>query len=293
MNAMAETFLGTDRGPSRDRPPRTRLRALLESTLLRGLVVGWIGLLVIGPVIALLVKGLANGPAGVWEAVMQPDARAALWLSFWTAVVAALVNGVAGTAIAWVLVRWEVLGRAVLAALVDLPVAIPTLVAGILLVALFGPSTALGGWLGEHDLDVAFAVPGIVLALLFVTLPFVVRAVEPVLAELDPAEEEAAKTLGAGTFLTCLRVLLPPVLPAMAAGMVQTFARCLAEFGSLAAVSGNIPHKTLVVPVWILGEVEAGNPEGAAAVSVLLLAVALCLQPLSAALARRAGGGHG
>ncbi|MFN7144962.1 MAG: ABC transporter permease subunit, partial [Myxococcota bacterium] len=121
------------------------------------------------------------------------------------------------------------------------------------------------------------------------TLPFVVRAVEPVLEELDPAEEEAACTLGAGSLRTFLRVLLPPVLPAVAAGAVQTFARSVAEFGSLAAVSGNVPHRTLVAPVYILGEVEAGNPGGAASVSLVLLAVALGLQPLSAALARRAG----
>jgi sulfate transport system permease protein len=137
---------------------------------------------------------------------------------------------------------------------------------------------------------VAYAWPGIVLALLFVTLPFVVRAVEPVLAELDPGEEEAALTLGAGRLRMFARVLLPPVLPAIAAGMVQTFARSMAEFGSLVAVSGNIPFKTLVAPVYVLGEVEGGNPGGAAAVSVVLLGLALTVQPLSAALARRAGG---
>ena len=136
-------------------------------------------------------------------------------------------------------------------------------------------------------------VYGIVLALLFVTLPFVVRAVEPVLAELDPAEEEASITLGAGRWTTFRRVLLPPIRPAVAAGVVQTCGRSVAEFGSLAAVSGNIPHQTLVAPVYILGEVEAGNPGGAAAVSVILLALALVLQPLSAHLASRAGGTRG
>lgn len=195
-----------------------------------------------------------------------------------------------GTAIAWALVRWELPGRAALAALVDLPLAIPTLVAGILLVALLGPQSAVGAHLVAAGFPIAYAWPGVVLALLFVTLPFVVRAVEPVLAELDPGEEEAAATLGANRWTTFFRVLLPPVAPAIAAGMVQTFARSVAEFGSLVAVSGNIPFRTLVAPVYVLGEVEGGNPEGAAAVSVVLLAFALGVQPLSAALARRAGG---
>jgi sulfate transport system permease protein len=187
------------------------------------------------------------------------------------------------------LVRWDVPGRRLIGALVDLPLAIPTLVAGVLIIALFGPQTAMGRAL---PFPVAFARPGIVLALLFVTLPFVVRAVEPVLEELDPAEEEAAFTMGAGQVRVLLRVLLPPVLPAVAAGAIQTFARSVAEFGSLAAVSGNIPHRTLVAPVYILGEVEAGNSSGAASVSLVLLALALALQPLAAALIRRAGARH-
>jgi len=245
------------------------------------------------PVLALVARGLEGGLPGLFLVFSTPTARDALWLSLWTAALAAALNGLFGTAIAWALVRWELPGRRALAALVDLPLAVPTLVAGILLVALFGPQTLAGGWLVQHGLPVAFARPGIVLALLFVTLPFVVRAVEPVLEELDPAEEEAAATLGASRWLTFARVLLPPVLPAVAAGMVQTFARSVAEFGSLAAVSGNIPGRTLVMPVWILGEVEAGNPDGAAAASVALLALALLLQPLSQGLARRAGAGRG
>jgi sulfate/thiosulfate transport system permease protein len=261
--------------------------------VLRLAVAAWVGVLVIAPVIVLVVKGLENGPAGVWEAATLPAARAALWLSAWTSAVAALVNGVAGTAVAWALVRWDFPFRRVLISLVDLPLAIPTLVAGIVIVALFGPQSFLGSRLSDAGLPIAYAWPGIVLALLFVTLPFVVRAVEPVLAELDPGEEEAAYTLGASTFETFRRVLLPPILPAVAAGMVQTFARSMAEFGSLVAVSGNIPFETQVAPVYVLGEVEGGNPSGAAAVSLLLLALALGVQPLSAALARRAGGRRG
>ncbi len=266
-------------------PLRTQAGALA----LRGAVFSWVGLLVALPVSILALRGLSAGPDAFVAAVTHPVAVDALWRSAWTSGVAALLNAVAGTAIAWTIVRWDVPGRRTLAALVDLPLAIPTLVAGVLIVALFGPTTALGRRCAELGVPVAFGQAGIVLALLFVTLPFVVRAVEPVLAELDPAEEEAATTLGANRWTTFRRVLLPPVLPAVAAGAVQTFARGVAEFGSLAAVSGNMPFRTLVAPVHVLGEVEAGNPEGAAAVSLVLLAVALVLQPLGAWLARRAG----
>lgn len=260
---------------------------------LRLIFTAWVALFVIAPAVVLVTKGLAGGPASLWAAVSAPTARAALWLSTWTSLVAAAVNGVVGTAIAGALVRWQVPGRSVLAALVDLPLAIPTLVAGIVIVALFGPQSFLGVRLVAGGFPIAYATPGILLALLFVTLPFVVRAVEPVLAELDPGEEEASYTLGASRWATFVRVLLPPVLPAVAAGMVQTFARCVAEFGSLVAVSGNIPFRTLVAPVYVLGEVEGGNPGGAASVSLVLLAVALAVQPLTGALARRAGGRRG
>lgn len=252
----------------------------------------YVFLLVVLPVFGIVVAALQDGPAVALAAITDPIAWDALKLSLGTALVAAAVNGVVGTAVAWALARWELPGRAVLSALVDLPLAIPTLVAGILLVALCGPQTAAGRWLAAHGLDVAFAAPGIVVALLFVTLPFVVRAVEPVLLELDPAEEEAATTLGASRWLTFRAVLLPPALPAIAAGVVQVFARSVAEFGSIAAVSGNIPHRTLTAPVYVLGEIEGGSPGTGAAVSLVLLAIAFGLQPVARALARVAGAQH-
>lgn len=259
----------------------------------RGAIVGrvgfaaYLGILVAAPILAVVWRGLADGPAAFVEAVSHKAAIDALVLSVWTGAIATAINAFVGTAIAWWLVRWDLPGRNFLAALVDLPLAIPTLVAGIVLVALYGPHTPVGKVFGAFGIEIAFARPGIVLALLFVTLPFVVRAVEPVLLELDPAEEEAAYTMGASRFTTFFRVLLPPLLPAVAAGSVQTFARCVAEFGSIAAVSGNIVHKTLTAPVYVLGEVEAGNPGAAASVSLVLLAVALVLQPVAHRLARR------
>jgi sulfate transport system permease protein len=261
--------------------------------VLRAVFGAYVAVLVGIPLGGLVLRGLSQGPAFVWETVSAPVARDALVLSLGTALVAAIVNAFVGTAIAWMLVRWSFPGRFVLSALVDLPLAIPTLVAGILLVALYGPASPMGASLESAGIVIAYAKPGIVLALLFVTLPFVVRAVEPVLHELDPAEEEAAMTLGATRLTTFLRVLLPPVLPAIAAGSVQTFARCVAEFGSIAAVSANIPRDTLTAPVWILGEVESGNPDGAAAMSVVLLLLALALQPVARGLVQLGGGRHG
>jgi sulfate transport system permease protein len=258
--------------------------------VIRGLFATYVGLLVAVPLIALTVEGLSGGPAVVWAAISTPAATQAIVLSLWTSALAAVLNGVFGTMIAWALVRFDLPGRGFVSALVDLPFAIPTLVAGILLVALYGPHTPVGGALEAGlGIEVAYAQPGIVLALLFVTLPFVVRAVEPVLLELDAAEEEAAMMLGAGPVTTLVRVVLPPLLPAIAAGSLQVFARSIAEFGSIAAVSGNIPFKTLTAPVQILGDVEGGDPTSAAALSLLLLALALVLQPLSIALSRAAG----
>ncbi len=265
----------------------------IASLGLRWSFAAYVGILVAAPLIAVGWRAAVDGPAAFRTAVTDPGAVDAMLLSLGCGLIAALVNSVAGTAIAWWLVRWNVAGRGIIGALVDLPLAIPTLVAGLVLVALYGPQAMVGRALGAFGVEIAYARPGIVLALLFVTLPFVVRAVEPVLMELDPAEEEAAYTLGASRFTVLRRILLPPLLPAVAAGAVQTFARSVAEFGSIAAVSGNIPHRTLTAPVYVLGEVEAGNPGAAAAVSVVLLLISVSLQPLASWLAHRAGGHRG
>jgi sulfate transport system permease protein len=188
-----------------------------------------------------------------------------------------------------VLARYEFAGRGLLSGLVDLPFAIPTLVTGVMLVLLFGPQSPVGGWMTANDVPIAFAAPSIVLALLFITVPFVVRAVEPVLMEQDPAEEEAARTLGAGTFTVFRRVLLPPLMPSLLSGTIRSYARALGEFGSIVVVSGNIPHQTLTAPIYVFGEIESGRAEIAAAVSVVLLAVALGLNVAARAIERLAG----
>jgi sulfate transport system permease protein len=241
--------------------------------------------LVVLPILALVAHGLGQGPAAAFAAITRPEASAALSLTLGLALCTTLCNGVVGLGVAWALVRWEFPGKGLLAALVDLPLSVPTLVAGFLIVALYGPMGPLAPALAEAGLQVIYARPALLLALLFITFPFVVRAVEPVLAELDPTEEAAAATLGASQWQTFRWVLLPALSPAVAAGGVQVFARAVAEFGAVAVVSGNIPFKTLTATVFIQGEVEAGDTAGAAATSLVLLGVALLLQPLGRALA--------
>jgi sulfate/thiosulfate transport system permease protein len=257
--------------------------------LVRFAVLAYIGFLVLLPLAALAQHGLKGGLTALWQALGTPGAMHALWLTLWSAAVMALINALMGTATAWALVRYRFPGRSFLSTLVDLPFAIPTLVTGVMLVILYGPRGLMGDWLATADTRIAFAPPGILLALLFVTLPFVVRAVEPVLLEQDPAEEEAARTLGAGPFTIFLRVLLPPLLPAILSGSVRSFARALGEFGSIVVVSGNIPYKTLTAPIYIFGEIEAGDPQAAAAVSLVLLALAVALTYAGRALERWAG----
>ncbi|MCB9552389.1 MAG: sulfate ABC transporter permease subunit [Myxococcales bacterium] len=260
---------------------------------LRGGVVAYITLLVAVPLVGLAVFGLADGPAALVDRLGAPVARAALWLTLWTALLVGVVDVLLGAATAWVLVRYRFPGRALLSAAIDLPLAIPTLVAGVMLAVLYGPDALLGARLAAAGLDVAFAPPGIVLALLFVTLPFVVRAVEPVLAEVDPAEEEAARTLGAGPWRTFRAVFLPAIGPAALSGGIRAVGRAVGEFGSLVVIAGNIPFETLTAPVYIFGEIESGAPRAAAAVAVALLALALLLHGAARGIEERTGARHG
>jgi sulfate transport system permease protein len=180
----------------------------------------------------------------------------------------AVINLVMGTVIAWVLVRDRFPGQRVIDALIDLPFALPTIVAGLVLLSLYGPDSPLG-------VDLAYSRAGVVVALLFVTLPFVVRTVQPVLLELDTEMEQAAASLGAGPGMTFRRIILPNLMPAMVSGAALAFTRSIAEFGSTVLISGNLPFKTEVAAVNIFGQIESDNITGAAAVSVVLLAVAL------------------
>jgi sulfate transport system permease protein len=181
-----------------------------------------------------------------------------------------VINALTGTLIAWVLVRDDFRGKGIVNSLIDLPFALPTIVAGLTLLALYGPKGPVG-------INVAFTRAGVVAALLFVTLPFVVRAVQPVLIELDRDMEEAAASLGASPVTVFRRIILPNLLPAIASGVALAFARAIGEFGSLVLISGNLPFKTQVASVFIFSQIESDNVGGAAAVSVVLLAIAFAI----------------
>jgi sulfate transport system permease protein len=256
---------------------------------LRGSFAAWVAFLVVLPLVAVVARALRDGAGALFGALVAPDALHALILTFGLSAFVVVFDVVFGVAVAWALVRWEFPGRRTLAALVDLPFSVPTLVAGMLVVALLGPQTWLGGGLSSIGIDVVFAWPGMVLALCFVTLPFVVRAVEPVLEEFDPAEEEAARLLGASPTQVVTKILLPPLVPAIATGAAQSFARAVGEFGAMAVLSGNVPRETLVASVYVLGEVEAGETPAAAAVALVLLGVAVAVQVVGFRARRRVG----
>jgi sulfate transport system permease protein len=260
----------------------------LERTLRSGIVL-YVVLLVAVPLLGLFHFGMADGLVQFWQRINAPIARSALWLSMWTGLLVGILNTFLGTATAWALVRYPIPGRSWLSAAVDLPLAIPTLVAGLMLASLYGPTSLLGKNLRVWEIEIVFARPGIVLALLFVTLPFVVRAVAPLLAGIDPAEEEAAVVLGAGPWRTFRTVFLPAIMPAAISGGIRSLGRALGEFGSIVVIAGNIPFKTLTAPVFIFGEIESGAPRAAAAVSAVLLSFALALHAGARLLEQRTG----
>jgi sulfate transport system permease protein len=238
--------------------------------------------MVVLPLLAVLRSVLvpgegAGGLRAALAALASPTALAALWLTVWTAVVVAAVNAVMGTLTAWVLVRHRFPGKALLNAVIDLPFAIPTLVTGLMLVVLYGPQQIVGRFLAAHGVKLLFAPAGIILALLFVTFPFVVRAVEPVLMDIDADQEEAAATLGASPLRTFMQVILPALRPAVITASLLTFTRALGEFGSVVIVAGNIPRRTLTAPVYVFGAIESGEPAAASAMSMLLVVVSAAL----------------
>jgi sulfate/thiosulfate transport system permease protein len=262
-------------------PPRPGFRLGLGGPgLTRGLVVAYLSVMVLLPIAAVVATSLEGGIGAFWDAVTAPQAVAALKLTLIASFIVVAINAVAGTIIAWVLVRDEFPGKRIVNSLIDLPFALPTIVAGLTLLALYGDNGVLG------ISGVSFTRIGVVMALLFVTLPFVIRAVQPVLLELDTAMEEAAASLGAKPLTVFRRIILPNLTPAIVAGVALAFARSMGEFGSLVLISGNIPFDTEVASVFIFGQVESGNAESAAAVSVVLLAIALAVLLIINAIGR-------
>jgi len=229
------------------------------------------------PLIAIARTGFSAGLAGFWAELSNPLAAAALKLTVLSGVLITLINAFVGTMTAYVLVRYDFPGKALLDALADACFAIPTLVTGVMLVALLGPQTIIGTWLSGHGLQITFAKPAILLALLFVTYPFVIRSVQPVLLELSFDQEEAAHTIGASKWSAFRSVVLPTLAPAILTGCLLSFARALGEFGSIVVVAGNIPMRTLTAPVYVFGQIESENIRGASAVSLVLLSLSFSL----------------
>ncbi len=258
-------------GPRPEPGRRRRSTGLMA----RGLTLSYLGLMIVLPLLAMALAASESGIGAFVGVLADPFAWHALKLTFGTALVMVAINAVTGTATAWVLVRYEFPGKGLINALIDLPFAVPTVVTGVMLVALYGPTSVLGSLLERHGLGLIYHQPGIVLALLFVSSPFVVRSVQPVLLELDPAEEEAAATLGAGRWLIFRRIILPILRPSILTGTALSFSRALGEFGSVVMVAGNRPLQTRTAPLYIYGEIESGNTHAALVVSIVLLTCSL------------------
>ncbi|MBF6356975.1 sulfate ABC transporter permease subunit CysT [Nocardia higoensis] len=227
----------------------------------------WLSIIVLLPLAALTVTSFEDGWAGFWEAVTAPAALDSLRITVSVSVVVALINVVMGTLIAWVLVRDEFPGKGVVNALIDLPFALPTIVASIVLLSLYGPQSPVNIHLNATQ-------PGLVVALAFVTLPFVVRSVQPVLIEADREVEQAALSLGASNWVTFRRIVLPALTPAIISGGGLAFARAIGEYGSVVLIGGAIPRETEVASQYIQKQIEIDRPVNAAAVSVALLLIA-------------------
>jgi sulfate transport system permease protein len=244
-----------------------------------GVASAYLSVIVLVPLAAVVLRSTENGWDGFWRAATSPQATTTLELTLIASLVVVAINIVTGTLIAWVLVRDEFRGKGLVNAVIDLPFALPTIVAGLTLLALYGPK-------GPTGVNVAYTQAAVVLALLFVTLPFVVRAVQPVLIELDRDMEEAAASLGAGRLAVFRRIVLPNLLPAILAGAGLAFARAIGEFGSVVLISGNIPGETQVSSVFIFSQVESGNLTAAAAVAVVLLVISFIVLLLIGGLTR-------
>ena len=243
-----------------------------------GYAVLYLSVLVLIPLAALPIKSAELGWQGFWDAVTAPRVMASYQLTFGASLIAALVNLVFGTVVAWVLVRYRFPGKKILDALVDLPFALPTAVAGIALTALYSQKGWLGGPLSEwFGLKVAFTPLGIVIALIFIGVPFVVRTVQPVLEDVEREIEEAAASLGASRWQTIRRVLLPTITPALMTGFALAFARAVGEYGSVVFIAGNMPMVSEITPLLIISKLEQFDYAGAAAIATVMLVLSFVL----------------
>lgn len=270
MSAIGLKF-GSNRGLLR------RRSVLPGFGLSLGFTLFYLSGIVLVPLLALTLRPFELGLDGFWDAISTPRVLAALRLSFGMALAAAVIDSVFGFIIAWVLVRYRFLGKGLLDAVIDLPFALPTAVAGIALSTLYAPSGWIGSWLTEHGIRVAYTPWGVLVAMIFISLPFTVRTVQPVLAEVGRDVEEAAATLGATRLQTIGRVVLPMLLPAILTGMAMAFARSVGEYGSIIFIAGNLPAVSEIAPLLIVTKLEQFDYAGAAAIGVVMLAASFLM----------------
>ncbi|MES2296949.1 MAG: sulfate ABC transporter permease subunit CysT [Pseudomonadota bacterium] len=275
------------------RAPSTRRRALPGLGLTLGLSIFYLTLVVLLPLSAVFLKTMTMSLSSFWAAVSSERVLASYRLSFGAALLAALLNAFFGTLVAWVLVRYRFPGRRLLDALIDLPFALPTAVAGITLCALYAPNGWIGHWLEQGGIAVAFRPAGVVVALIFIGLPFVVRTVQPVLEQAERELEEAAACLGASALQTFWRVVLPAIVPAVLTGFALAFARATGEYGSVIFIAGNMPMVSEITPLFIVTKLEQYDYAGATAIAVVMLLASftllLAINLLQAWMRRRAG----
>jgi sulfate transport system permease protein len=267
-----------------------RPSALPGFGLTLGFATAYLSLIVLLPLLVLVWRASGLGLEGIWRVATTPRVLAALEVSFVTSMLAALLNAVFGTLVAWVLVRYDFPGRRLLDAAVDLPFALPTAVAGIALAALYAPNGWIGAFFAPFGIKIAFTPLGIFIALVFIGLPFVVRTVQPVLQDFEREMEEASATLGATRLQTVFRVVLPALVPALVTGVALAFARAVGEYGSVIFIAGNIPFVSEIAPLLIVTRLEEFDYAGAAAIAVIMLTisfVALLLINSVQALSRR------
>ena len=257
-----------------------------------GLSLTWLSLIVLIPLLALFIKAAGLGWQGWWQIISDERVMGAMKLSFGTALLAALFNSFAGTLIAWVLVRYRFHGRAFVDALIDLPFALPTAVAGIALTAIYSGNGWLGQYLEQWGLKIAYAPAGIVIALVFIGLPFTVRTLQPVLENLHIEHEEAAASLGASRFTTLWRVIFPQILPAILTGFSLAFARGVGEYGSVIFIAGNLPYVSEIAPLLIVIKLDEFEYAGATVIATLMLATSFLILFLINTLQRRLAHGQ-
>ena len=261
-------------GAKRPRLSRWREHSILPGFgLSMGVTLSYLGLIVILPLVALAIRPWELGLSGIWQVLTEDRVAAALKLSFSLSAYAALLNAPLGVLIAWVLVRYEFPGRRLLDALVDLPFALPTAVAGIALTAIYAPNGPLGELAAKVGIKTAYSPLGIFIALVFIGLPFVVRALQPVMQDLDREVEEAAQTLGASDLQRVVHVVLPTLAPALISGVTLAFARAVGEYGSVVFIAGNMPMKTEIAPLLIVIKLEQYDYAAAAAVGMAMVII--------------------